>query len=72
MKATLIDGSPLKGQSVEIIVRASKKTSHHWLGTTQEVVFQKRFTVPANGVITFVVPGESISQDTKSLSLKVS
>ena len=59
LKATLIDGSPLKGKSVELIVKIPKE------------VFRKKYTVPENGVINFVVPGKQISQKARSLTLEV-
>ncbi|XP_068693904.1 alpha-2-macroglobulin-like [Montipora foliosa] len=79
VQATLIDGSPLKGESVEISVRAKKRSQYcRWYksdwqwGMQCKEVFRKSFTVPANGIINFVVPGSQISMETSSMQLKAS
>ena len=59
----MIDGSPLRGKSVEIIVK---------IGDDNQPVFRKQFPVPENGIVDFVVPSKHISQKTKSLRLQVS
>ena len=73
LKATLIDGSPLRGKSIELIVKIPHERSHyrwHWSYSQQEV-FRKKYTVPENGVIDFVVPGKNISQKARFLTLEV-
>ncbi|XP_068740975.1 alpha-2-macroglobulin-like isoform X2 [Montipora capricornis] len=79
VQATLIDGSPLKGESVEISVRAKKRSQYcswyksYWQwGRQCKEVFRKSFTVPADGIINFVVPGSQISMETSSMELKAS
>ena len=66
----MIDGSPLRGESVEIIV--TDGYSYYSRRTKKQPVFRKRFTVPDNGIVDFVVPSEHISQKAKSLTLEVS
>ena len=71
LKATLIDGSPLKGKSIELIVKIPKERARWYWGYSQQEVFRKKYTVPENGVINFVVPGKQISQKARSLTLEV-
>ena len=71
LKATLIDGSPLKGKSIELIVKIPNERPHWYWGYSQQEVFRKKYTVPENGVINFVVPGKQISQKARSLKLEV-
>jgi len=76
--ATLIDGTPLKGVPIEITVRAGTSgycsswdprrwSWHH--GCKQ--VFREEYIVPADGIVNFVIPGSSVSQQTRSLKIKV-
>ena len=71
LKATLIDGSPLKGKSIELIVKIPNERPRWYWGYSQQEVFRKKYTVPENGVINFVVPGKQISQKARSLTLEV-
>ena len=71
LKATLIDGSPLKGRSIELIVKIPKERPRWYWRYSQQEVFRKKYTVPENGVINFVVPGKQISQKARSLTLEV-
>ncbi|XP_067056984.1 pregnancy zone protein-like isoform X1 [Acropora muricata] len=77
--ATLIDGTPLKGVPIEITVRArtsgycSSWAPRRWSwhhGCKQ--VFREEYIVPADGIVNFVIPGSSISQQTRSLKIKAS
>ncbi|XP_020628885.1 C3 and PZP-like alpha-2-macroglobulin domain-containing protein 8 isoform X2 [Orbicella faveolata] len=69
LKATLPDGSPMKGESVHVIIKA-RKSDWSWYHNNAVTVFQERITVPANGLVDFVVPGSNIIQTAKSLSLE--
>ena len=71
LKATLIDGSPLKGKSIELIVKIPIEIPYWYSRYSQQEVFRKKYTVPENGVINFVVPGKQISQRARSLTLEV-
>ena len=71
LKATLIDGSPLKGKSIELIVKIPNERPYWYSSYSQQEVFRKKYTVPENGVINFVVPGKQISQKARSLTLEV-
>ncbi|KAM7438496.1 A-macroglobulin receptor [Porites harrisoni] len=70
LKATLIDGSPLKGKSIELIVKIPIERPYWYSRYSQQEVFRKKYTVPENGVINFVVPGKQISQRARSLTLE--
>jgi len=56
---------------VHVIIKA-RKSDWSWYHNNAVTVFQERITVPANGLVDFVVPGSNIIQTTKSLSLEVS
>ena len=71
LKATLIDGSPLKGKSIELIVKIPIERPCWVSSYSEQEVFRKKYTVPENGVISFVVPGNQISQKARSLTLEV-
>ena len=71
LKATLIDGSPLKGKSIELIVKIPNERPCWFSSYSEQEVFRKKYTVPENGVISFVVPGNQISQKARSLTLEV-
>ena len=71
LKATLIDGSPLKRKSIELIVKIPNERPYLYSSYSQQEVFRKKYTVPENGVINFVVPGKQISQKARSLTLEV-
>ena len=71
LKATLIDGSPLKGKSIELIVKIPNERPCWYSSYSEQEVFRKKYTVPENGVINFVVPGKQISQKARSLKLEV-
>ena len=76
MLATLIDGTPLKGVPIQISVMAQtdycnwKPWRWSWVPVCKQV-FQETYIVPADGIVNFVVPGSSISQQTRSLKIKV-
>ena len=72
VKATLPDGSPMKGESVNVIIKA-RKSDWSWYNYNEEtVVFNERITVPPNGLVDFVVPGSKVLHTAKALSLEVS
>lgn len=74
MKAILIDGSPLKGESVSIVVKAGtygRYGSCYGRRACKELM-RRSFTVPASGIVDFVVPGSNITEETKSLFMQVS
>ena len=75
--ATLIDGTPLKGVPIQISVKAQtsdycnwERWRWSWVPVCKQV-FQETYIVPADGIVNFVVPGSSISQQTSSLKIKV-
>ncbi|CAH3159931.1 unnamed protein product [Porites lobata] len=70
LKATLIDGSPLKGKSIELIVKIPIERPCWVSSYSEQEVFRKKYAVPENGVISFVVPGNQISQKARSLTLE--
>ena len=77
MLATLIDGTPLKGVPIEITVKAQTFTycdweprSWSWARECKQV-FRGAYIVPADGIVNFVIPGSHISQQTRSLQIKV-
>ena len=55
---------------MQVIIKA-RKPGLSWYHDNV-IVFQERITVPANGLVDFVVPGSNIGQTAKSLSLEVS
>ena len=61
----------MSGKSVEVIVKV-RKSDWSWYGDNTETVFQERITIPANGLVDFVVPGSKVILSAKSLSLEVS
>ena len=75
MLATFIDGTPLKGVPIEITVKARTSKSCDWDSRSWsrecKQVFRGAYIVPADGIVNFVVPGSSISQQTRSLKIKV-
>ena len=71
LKATLPDGSPMKGESVDVIIKA-RPSDWSWYRDNAVTVFHKRITVPANGLVDFVVPGLKVKNTAKWLSLEVS
>lgn len=60
----------MKGESVRIIIKA-QKSDWSWYYDNSVTVFQEWITVPANGLVDFLVPGSNI-QTAKLLSLEVS
>ncbi|KAJ7371502.1 C3 and PZP-like alpha-2-macroglobulin domain-containing protein 8 [Desmophyllum pertusum] len=72
LKATLPDGSPMKG-NIEIVVTSSRRGGYYGYGYYRngyKELFRKRFKVPVNGVVDFIVPGSEIPSTVKLLSLK--
>ncbi|XP_078348546.1 C3 and PZP-like alpha-2-macroglobulin domain-containing protein 8 isoform X2 [Oculina patagonica] len=67
LKATLPDGSPMKGETVEIIVNSR---SSQWYWGNSDEFFRERFTVPESGIVDFVVPSSKIPESAKTLSLE--
>ena len=61
----------MKGESVHVIITA-RKSDWSWYYGNVETVFREKITVPANGLVDFLVPGSKVIQTAKSLSLKVS
>ncbi|XP_015766361.1 PREDICTED: ovostatin-like [Acropora digitifera] len=76
--ATLIDGTPLEGVPIQISVKAQTSDYCNWerwwwsMYPVCKQVFQETYIVPADGIVNFVVPGSSISQQTSSLKIKAS
>lgn len=60
----------MKGKSVRIIIK-TRKSDWSWYYDNEVTVFQERITVPANGLVDFLVPGSNIPT-AKLLSLEVS
>ena len=55
---------------MQVIIKAQKS---YWSWYDNAVtVFEKRISVPVNGLVDFVVPGSKVIQTAKSLSLQVS
>lgn len=61
----------MKGETVHVIIRA-RKSDWSWYHDNTVEVFDKRITVPANGLVDFLVPGSKVIHTAKSLSLEVS
>ncbi|KAJ7369438.1 hypothetical protein OS493_038996, partial [Desmophyllum pertusum] len=57
----------MKG-NIEIVVTSSRRGGYYRNGYKE--LFRKRFTVPVNGVVDFIVPGSQIPSTVKSLSLE--
>ena len=72
MKATLIDGTPLKGEPVDIVLKIPDNRYGACYHRSCKTVFTKRFTIPANGIVDIVVPSSKIPNDAKYLILQVS
>lgn len=60
----------MKRESVHIIIK-TRKSDWSWYYNNEVTVFQERITVPANGLVDFLVPGSNIPT-AKLLSLEVS
>ena len=71
VKATQPDGSPMKGESIKIIVK-STRNSYGYYGYYSDKLFEEHFTVPGNGVVNFAVSASKILETAKSLNLEVS
>lgn len=73
VKATQPDGSPMKGESIKIIVKSARGPGSRYYGYYgYDKLFEEHFTVPENGLVDFAVNGSKIPQTAKSLNLEVS
>lgn len=72
MKASLIDGTPLQKQPVDIVLKIPENRYGTCSDKRCKIVFTKRFTIPPNGIVDFVVPSSKIPQDAKYLLVQVS